>query len=181
MDLLKSTSSGLIWRGVVGIILGLLCAIWPGATILVIAILWGLFAIVTGIWSIGAGIADSMSGWNRFLLIIVGALGVIAGIIVLTQPIYGAVTLTWVLGIWLIAMGVVDIIGAFGADRTAPRWLIILGGVLGIILGYLFVSHPASGTVTLALWLGIVLIAWGIMLIVAGYQLRKAGQGAATA
>lgn len=171
MNIVKDTASGLIWRGVFITIFGLLVTWKPGASAVALAIIWGLFAIVAGIWSFGSAFADDMSGGMRILLIITGIIGVVAGIIVMGNPIGGAVGLAWAIGIWLIASGLVDIFAAFGHVST-PRWLLILGGVLAVILGIMFVRQPAVGALTGVLTLGIFAVAWGVVLIAAGFQLR---------
>lgn len=171
MNIVKDTASGLIWRGVFITIFGVLIAWKPGASAVALAIIWGLFAIVAGIWAFGSAFADDMSGMMRLLLILTGIIGVIAGIIVMGNPVGGAVGLAWAIGIWLIASGLVDIFSAFGHAST-PRWLLVLGGVLAIILGVMFVRQPAVGALTGVLTLGIFAIAWGVVLIAAGVQLR---------
>ena len=48
-------------------------------------------------------------GWNIFFGIVL----LIAGIVLLAWPIQSVVTLAWVIGIWLIVIGIFEIIGSF--------------------------------------------------------------------
>jgi uncharacterized membrane protein HdeD (DUF308 family) len=58
---------------------------------------------------------------GRIWEIIVGILSVIAGIIMFTAPLEGLVALTQVTGIILIALGVVEIVSAFGIRSDAKK------------------------------------------------------------
>ena len=53
-------------------------------------------------------------GWNIFAGIVI----LIGGIIILTQPL-SVVALAWVAGIWLIVMGIFEIISSFMVKRAA--------------------------------------------------------------
>jgi uncharacterized membrane protein HdeD (DUF308 family) len=53
------------------------------------------------------------------------------------------------------------------------EWLIALSGVLAIALGVMFFVHPAAGLVTVALWIGVVALVYGVLQIIAGFRLRK--------
>ena len=48
-------------------------------------------------------------GWNIFF----GIIMLIGGVVILVQPLISLVTLAWVVGIWLIVIGIYEIIAAF--------------------------------------------------------------------
>ena len=54
-------------------------------------------------------------GW----VIFTGILGFVAGLIVLFQPAISLVTLAWVLGIWLIIYGTMEIVASFSVRKLA--------------------------------------------------------------
>ena len=101
-----------------------------------------------------------------------GILGVLAGIVCVFRPFSSAVALAWVLGIWLIVRGIVEIAAAFAHVHPRPRWLMVLGGVLWIVAGLLFVANPGESALTVSLWLGILAIFSGALLIGAGFAVR---------
>ena len=49
----------------------------------------------------------------------------------------------------------------------------ILAGVLGILLGLLFLAEPVAGVITSALWIGILALVYGIFQIFASFRVRK--------
>jgi uncharacterized membrane protein HdeD (DUF308 family) len=83
------------------------------------------------------------------------------------------VALTWILGIWLVARGVFELVGAFASTVATPRWLLALSGVLSILLGFLFTANPGAGAVTVAFWLGLTALAWGAALVAVGVSVRR--------
>ena len=95
------------------IVLGILCfrgGIANGVYILSLFI--GFSFLFRGIWQLVGGLqGKGMQG--RGLLIFSGVLGIIAGIIVLTVPLDSLVVLVWITGIWLILMGIIEIVYSF--------------------------------------------------------------------
>ena len=76
---------------------------------LFLGILVGILWIVEGIVALST-LGDAASkGWSIFFAI----LSIIAGIILLFSPIWGAAVLWWLLGIALIILGIVNIVRAF--------------------------------------------------------------------
>ena len=74
----------------------------------VLVIVLGIQGIIIGI--IGLIQAFKGAGWGKGIL---GAVNILFGIILLSSPVLGAVTLVWVLGIFGIVGGILGIIGAF--------------------------------------------------------------------
>lgn len=173
MDLSQRSSMFLIVSGAIAIIFGLLAAVWPGKTAIILVTIWAIYALVDGVLSLVSAFRDGASGAMRILLVTAGVLGILAGLIALINPVGSAIVLAWVLGIWLIARGVLFIIGAFtGEGKT--QWLLVLVGVMWIIVGILFTANPGSGALAVALWIGLGAIAWGLILLIQGFRARSA-------
>ena len=96
----------------------------------------------------------------------------------LLNPIPGAIALAWVLGFWMLIRGIMEFVAAFSSGDVRPRWLIVLGAILWVIAGILFLVSPGAAVLTIALWLGILAIVWGVTLIAAGTQVHKAAREA---
>jgi uncharacterized membrane protein HdeD (DUF308 family) len=81
-------------------------------TIAIIALLIGVFWVAGGTIEFISAIAHKGMpgrGWRIFM----GLLGVIAGIVVLSYPGISLVTLAWIMGIWFVIYGVMEIVLAF--------------------------------------------------------------------
>ncbi len=133
----------LVVRGVLGIIFGILAMAWPLTTVIALAFLWGCWALVDGVSSIWQ--AFQPEARSRVWLVVMGVLALLAAFFAIARPAVTAVALTWILGIWLIVRGVFELVGAFASTVSTPRWLLVLGGIFSLLLGFLFTANPGTG------------------------------------
>ncbi len=168
----------LLLRGAIGVVFGILAMAWPITTVLALVALWGAFVLVDGLSmladAVGAG------GGRRWMLVAMGVLAVLAGLFALTRPGISAVSITWVIGIWMLVRGAFELVGAFGPSGTTSRALIVLSALLSLVVGVLFVANPGRGSIDLAIVLGAFAFAWGMAQIVAGVVLRREVEQATT-
>src|SRR5918993_4038264 len=82
----------LLLRGILLIIIGLLAFVSP----LVWVTFVGIYILIDGITMLMSGFSDQPAGQSRWPLVILGVLGLIAGLIILWDPELGGVTLTYV-------------------------------------------------------------------------------------
>ena len=162
--------------GIVSIIIGIMALVWPGATILVVAILLAAYLIVSGIFQIVRGFSHGLSGGMRALLFISGALSLILGLIAIS-------------GVWrsveilAIFIGIAFLFRGFGllfesAESSVGRGWSIFGGILMLIGGFVVLVWPGISLVTLAWVAGIWLIIGGIFEIIAAFKLRSLAKSA---
>ncbi len=104
---------GHIILGVIFIIAGIIAFLNLGqATVwlaVFLGILVGIMWIVEGVVAFTALGSAKSKGWSVFFAII----SIIAGIVLLFSPLWGAVVLWWLLGIALVVLGIVQIVRAF--------------------------------------------------------------------
>lgn len=128
----------------------LISAIFIGA----MAIVAGGFEIVHAFWT---------KGWGGFLWqLLLGALYVAAGIVILSQPVQGALILTYVLGLVLAISGFVRIVLSFGHWKSGG-WIMLISGIFGVLAGLVILTgFPMTGLWVLGFVLGIDLIMHGV-------------------
>lgn len=116
-------------------------------------------------------------GW----FIALGVLMVLFGIICLAWPGASLLTVAILVGIGFLMTGITAMATYFDLNRLIPvggGWT-LMGGVLDILLGVLFLVQPSVGALTISLLGGIALIVFGIMDGVASWRLREVtGTGA---
>jgi uncharacterized membrane protein HdeD (DUF308 family) len=96
--------------GVLSIIVGWALLRSPFQSVEVFIFVLGIFWLVQGIMTFVAAFAVKEGrNWRIFS----GILGIIAGVIILTYPISSAVTLAFIGGIWLVILGITQIIAGF--------------------------------------------------------------------
>jgi uncharacterized membrane protein HdeD (DUF308 family) len=163
----------LIIRGVIGVVFGILAIVWPISTAIALALLWGFWALMDGIGSLTQAFRPESRG-SRFWLALMGVIALLAAFFAIFSPAVTAVTLTWILGIWLIVRGAFEAVGAFSSAMATPRWLLFLSAALSILLGILFVANPGAGAVGIAVLLGVTALLWGAAFVVGGLAVRRA-------
>ncbi len=173
IDLMKRSSTYLFVSGAVALVFGLVAAFFPIATGITLVILWGIYALLDGI--VAAVMAfNPRPDQSRGSLIFTAVVGILAGGVAVFSPLTAGLALLWVLGVWLMLRGIIEIVSAFTQPQTAPRWLLVLGGVFWLLAGWLVLSAPdTAAALIIALWLGILAIVWGIVLITVGFLVRR--------
>ncbi|MGW2645063.1 HdeD family acid-resistance protein [Streptomyces sp. NPDC001393] len=104
--------------GALSIVLGLFCFRGPMQSILLLALWIGIGWLIRGITQTLAALHDPRMparGWQIFL----GVVTFIAGIVLIDSPFRSVAVLTLVAGIWLVAVGIGEIVTAFGIRGRA--------------------------------------------------------------
>ncbi len=111
--------------GLLSIAAGLLAFVWPGITALTVVLLVAAWAIVTGVMEITFALALPETLAHPWLMAFSGVLSVLFGILLAVWPRAGAVTLTWLVGIYAIAYGATLLYYAYlvGATQRAVQVL----------------------------------------------------------
>jgi uncharacterized membrane protein HdeD (DUF308 family) len=155
-------------RGILGILFGVMAYAWPSLTVLILITIWGAYALVDGVVELVAGIRGK---WGS--LILLGLLGIAAGIIAFLRPGLTAVALLWVLAFWAIVAGVMQISAAIRLRKEVQgEWLWILSGVLTVALGLLFLARPGEGILSVTWLIAGLAIVWGILLVMLSFKLK---------
>lgn len=102
----------LILEGIVDLAAGGIAFIWPGITAIAFVILIGIWAVISGALLVVAAFSLKRDH-GRWWLVLAGIASVVFGIMLLIAPVVGAVVLTWWVGAYAIAFGVMLLILAF--------------------------------------------------------------------
>lgn len=167
-----------VTRGVLGIVFGVLLAVWPWSA-LVFLVMWGVFLLFDAVGWFTTAFARGQSGTNRVMAVVLGILAVLAAFFAILQPGAVAATLVIFLGAWLIIRGVLGAVVGISGEGRAPRALVIVGALLDILLGVLFFLNPLGSASVIVVFIGITMILWGIVFVVIGVTLRRAVKAAA--
>jgi uncharacterized membrane protein HdeD (DUF308 family) len=160
-------------RGVAALLFGLIALFAPGFVAVWLAILFGAYALIDGIFAIIAGIRAAERHERWWPLALEGLLSVIVGLIALVMPVAAAVALLYFVSAWAIVTGVFRISAAIRLRKEVRgEWLLILNGALSVLLGILIVAHPGAGLITLVWVLGVYAIIYGIVLVGLAFKLR---------
>ena len=146
------------------------CARVPDITLRALGIILGAYLLVWGIFTLAAGFAPSGSVSLGVVRVLVGFVGIMAGLVCLVRPGASLLALLIAFSFWFILVGIGDIVEAMEATNNRG-WMGLLG-VVSIVAGVIILANPDIGLTTLALLVGIGLLVRGTLEIVVGFTLR---------
>lgn len=165
-------------RGVFAIIFGILALVLPGITLLALVILFGAYALADGILALLAGYKMRDSGKPVWPMVVIGLLGIIAGVLTVVWPGITALVLLAFIAAWALVTGVFQIVAAIRLRKEIQHeWLLILSGVLSVLFGLAMLIFPGAGAVAVVWIIGAYAIVFGVMLLILGFNLRKHAGG----
>jgi uncharacterized membrane protein HdeD (DUF308 family) len=158
--------------GVLTLILGIIVSFHPSGSLNVVAVLFGILMILSGIFHL-IQIFDRDER-HRIWAGIAGLLFIVIGVVLIRHLHLTVALIGLVIGITWIVQGLTALIGGLsGGVREGKAWWIAFG-VISVIAGIVVVSAPVTSVNALAVLLGIWFIIMGIFEIVAGFLLRRA-------
>ena len=163
----------ILFRGLAAVLFGVLTFVWPGLSLLVLVILFGVFAVISGITAVVAALRNrEEQGWA--LLLIEGILGIMAGTVALVWPGITALAFLYLLAAWAILTGITELVAPLAFPMSVGRAVLtVLTGVVSIVFGIVIASRPASGLLTVAWLIGVFAIVFGVTHIVMYFQSRS--------
>ncbi len=159
----------LLLEGIALIILGILFLTNPGSTSLAVVTVLGLYWLISGILGI---IGIFLNSHNWFWKLILGIVGIIAGILILQHPLTSTVVVGSALVLWMgilgLIIGIMNIIRAF----TGEGWGVGILGVISAILGIVLLANFWGVTFSLPWTLGILSLIGGFITIINSFRAR---------
>jgi uncharacterized membrane protein HdeD (DUF308 family) len=149
---------------------GILALAYPDLTLLVLGIVFGAYLTVWGMFTLALTFAPDEPTVGRVLSVLVGFLAILAGLFCLVRPGASVLVLLIALGFWFVLVGVADLVR--GIEYSQYRWWNIIMGLLAIAAGVVVLGNPDIGLDTLALLVGLGLLARGVIEASAGLWVR---------
>jgi len=163
-----------VLRGVAAVLFGILAFALPGVTLAVLVIVWGAYALADGILSLIAAYRIRDQGKPFWALVIVGLLGIAAGIVTFIWPGMTALLLLMFIAAWAIVMGIFQIVAAIRLRKEIQNeWLLGLSGVLSVLFGIIMFVQPGAGALAVIWVIAAYAIVFGVLLIWLGLRLKK--------
>jgi len=164
-------------RGLAAVLFGILAFIWPGITIFTLVLLFGAYALVNGILALVISFKGPRKIRRFGSLIFGGLISVAAGVIAFIWPGMTAFSLVIVIAAWAIVNGIAEIVAAIRLRKEITgEWLLVVAGIASILFGIALFLNPFIGALVLVWWIGGFTFAFGILLIVLGFRMRRAAE-----
>jgi uncharacterized membrane protein HdeD (DUF308 family) len=183
-DARSSTMNGILaqqqWKGklVAGAltaILGGVVLAWPGPSILVASVLFGVYLLLSGFTEVYLAFTLPRSAPARVLWFIAGALSVVMAIFSFRHfgEGYAVLLLSLWIGVGFIFLGVSEVSVAGSLPALPGRFWYIVVGVISMIAGGVVIAWPFDSIVALDIVSGVWLVLIGVMQIVQAFQISK--------
>lgn len=177
-SLLQHLWKSTLLSGILAVILGVLVLAWPGITIVIAAIVFGVYLLVAGIAQVIFAFSLHVSVGSRVLLFIGGAAALILAVLCFRNLQESILLLAIWIGVGFIFRGVATAVSAI-SDTTLPGrgWEIFIG-VISLIAGVVILASPFESLAVLTLVVGVWLLVLGVFEVVAAFGIRKASKEA---
>lgn len=171
--MIKNYRNMFLFRGLAAIAFGIIALVWPKLTLLVLVLLFGIFAIISGIAVVAAALQNrGEHGWG--LLLFEGILWLLVGVVALVWPGITALSFLYLLAAWAIITGILEIIAPLSFPMSGGRGvLMVLAGLVSIVFGIVIAIQPASGLLAVVWLIGLYAILFGILHLVAYFEARS--------
>lgn len=171
---LEKHSRLIFWEGVLFVVFGFFAIILPPLASLVVTMVVGWLFLISGFLEVFRGWKarrTSVAIWNG----VIGAVSVVAGLLLLFEPLRGVVTLTFLVAIYFLVTGVFKLFIPFQMSGIPNRWWVFADGVVTILLAiFILAEWPYSGLWFLGVLAGIYLLFGGNSLIFLSIGLKRA-------
>jgi uncharacterized membrane protein HdeD (DUF308 family) len=165
-------------RGALAILFGVTALVWPGITLFALVLLFGAYSLADGAFTLAAALGRRDRGTTdtsgRIWLVVQGIAGIIIAVLAFVWPGITALALLWLIGVWAVVIGVLEVIAAVRLRRELRReWLLGLSGAATALFGILLIVWPAEGVLTLIALIGISAVVFGVALLAFAEHMRR--------
>jgi uncharacterized membrane protein HdeD (DUF308 family) len=170
---LKKASGTSLVLSIILIIFGLLAIALPMVSSIGVALVIGWMVIFAGIAQLVHAFQSTGVGpivWK----VLVALIYLVAGFSLIARPAAGVAGLTLVLGIFLFAEGIADVVAYFATRKSGSSPWMLLDGIITLVLGFLIWNRwPSSSLWVIGTFVGISMVMTGTTRLMMALAIRK--------
>lgn len=165
-------------RGFVAVAFGFTLLAWPDANARVLALAFGLFAVANGLALVAVSLGGRRTLRQWWVVLVEGVAGLAVGVVALTWPGVGGLSLLALLAAWAVVTGVFEIEAGVRLRRIVHRDVsLFLAGGLSVLVGLALVAMPKDDPVQIVWAIGLFGVVYGILLVVVASRWRHVPRG----
>lgn len=159
---------GILVRGVIAVLFGLIALFTPALGFEIIILYFGGFALIDGIIALFVGMKLKSA-----TLVLEGIVGILIGLYVFFFTLQAATIFLLLIGIWAIATGILEIIAGVELRKHIKNeiWLLFVG-IISIIFGIFVFVNPIISALAITFVIGIYAIVFGFFLIALAMRVK---------
>ena len=165
----------LLLRGIFILFFATLAFVWPGITLAVLMIFFGVFVMIDGLLNTGVSVVKRKEHKLWWLMLLGGLAGIVIGILALIGLVAGGMAIFYLIAAWLVITGVIRIITATGAREEGANRLRLTLGTVSVCFGAaIFIMSMSIPTLLTTFWIiALFALIVGVFLIVDAFRERK--------
>ncbi|MVU82803.1 HdeD family acid-resistance protein [Nocardia sp. ET3-3] len=169
----RNAWQSILVTGIISVALGIVILVWPGPTLVVAGVLFGIYLVVSGVIGLIAAFGIPVSPWTRVLSFIAAIASLVLGFFCFRNDFQAIALLALWIGITWTFRGTVLLVTAL-SDTVIPGrgWQVLLGIVL-VAGGGLLIVEPFRSIATLVIVVGCWLIAIGVFEVISAFQVKN--------
>ena len=165
-EIFKRTTNSIIFSSIIAIIVGLILIFYPSISLKTMGIIAAIYIIVYGIILIILDV-KAYQYYIPFDGMLPGILSVVLGIILICKPSILSIVFAIAIGVWIILTSINSLkLSLALKDEDIPWILLLILGILDLIIGVIVVFNPFEASLTLSIFIGIMLIIHAIIDII---------------
>jgi Uncharacterized conserved protein len=162
----------LLTTGLAAIALGIVVLAWPGETLRVVGVLFGIYLLVIGVSQLAAAFGTHVPGHLRALHFLTGALSVALGLICFRGTMESILLLALWIGFGWLLRGIMVTATAASAPDTPARGWMLFTGIIGMLAGIVLIVSPFTSIGALTLAAGVMAIVLGVIEVFHAVRMR---------
>ncbi|MER5446966.1 DUF308 domain-containing protein [Streptomyces sp. NPDC002766] len=162
----------LLTMGLAAIALGVVFLVWPGETLRVVGVLFGIYLLLIGVFQLAAAFGTHIPGYLRALHFLGGALCLLLGLICFRGSLESILLLALWIGFGWLLRGIMVTATAASAEAMPARGWMLFSGVIGMLAGMALIVAPFASIAALTLTVGVVAIVLGAVEVFHAIRVR---------
>jgi uncharacterized membrane protein HdeD (DUF308 family) len=159
-------------RGLLGMAVGVIALVLPGATMLALVLLFAAYMLVDGLFAIVAAVRAARGRDRWGLIALEGVADIVAGVIAVVWPAITVLAFVLLIAAWAIVSGILVLMAAFRLNLEHGRWWLLFAGTASVVYGVLLVVAPMIGALVLTWWFGAYALVFGVALLILTFRLK---------
>lgn len=174
LSITKETWSLVLVTGIVSTLFGLVALFWPKLTLATLVYMYAIFVVLIGAFSLFQSLASIKKDPLWWLMTLFAVFNIIIGVFLLRNPLVAATIFVVLLAIFIFVQSIMDLVIASYAGKGDNRWIWVMTGIFGIVMGFVMLFYPLAASVAFVWVLGVYTLVHGVVAIAFAVQTKSA-------
>ncbi len=157
-------------KGILVLILGIICLVNPASALAATAIYLGILAILTGLIVVIVSLAKKQANWEFWIA--EGIFSLVIGVLLVSFPKLAINLVIILVSLLIIAISIIQILTYINLKKSGySSQVVLFTAILSLIIGILLLFNPFEGAKAVAFILGFFAVVYGVSSLFAAFKL----------